>query len=363
MNSGKNKWKVFCFTMTAFCCILCLSNLGLSAPPQQPPPARVKITHVTEQDMQKKTKLIGVLYFDKISGVSTEVNGLVKSIAFREGNKVKKGDILVRLNTDFLKKDLALEKINLQRVDIRIEQKNKNLKRFEKLLEKEAASEVDYEDLFFSYQELIKEKKGLQIKIDRINLEIAKSVIKAPFDGLIMKKYVDSGNWIQQGDSICQIGSTDDLFLQVPVAEKLLKFVQTGDAIDLVINVSNKQMTGKVEGIRPIADEKTKNIFLKIRLPYMELAIENMSATVFMPISEKQRLKMVPRDALVKFQGKNFVYTIQDNQAQIVPLNIVTMSGAYIGVDNPEIQPGMPVVVDGNERLRPDQPVVVVGEN
>lgn len=362
MNSGKNKWKVLCFSMTAFCCILCFSNLSLSALAQQPP-ARVKITHVTEQNMQKKTELIGVLYFDKISGVSTEVDGLVKSIAFREGDKVKKGDVLVRLNTDFLKKDLALEKTNLQRLDIRIEQKNKNLKRFEKLFEKEAASEVDYEDLFFSYQELIKEKKGLQIKIDRINLEIAKSVIKAPFDGLIMKKYVDLGNWIQKGDPICQIGSTDDLFIQLPVAEKLLKFVQTGDSIDLVINASDKQMVGKIEGIRPIADEKTKNIFLKIRLPFIDPAVENMSATVFMPISEKQRLKMVPRDALVKFQGKNSVYTIQDNQAKIVPLNIVTMSGAYIGVDNSQIQPGMPVVVDGNERLRPDQPVVVVGEN
>jgi membrane fusion protein (multidrug efflux system) len=362
MNSGEKKWKVLCFGMIAFCCILCFSSLGLSALAQQPP-ARVKITQVTEQDVQKKTELIGVLYFDKISGVSTEVDGLVKSIAFREGDKVKKGDLLVRLNTDFLKKDLALEKTNLQRLDIRIEQKNKNLKRFEDLFKKDAASEVDYEDLFFSYRELIKEKQSLKIKIDRIQLEIARSVVRAPFDGLIIKKHVDLGSWIQKGDPICQIGSTDDLFIQLPVAERLLKFVQPGDPIDLIITAFDRQMVGKIEGIRPIADEKTKNIFLKIRLPNMDVAVENMSATVFMPISEQQRLKMIPRDAVVKFQGKNFVYTIQDNQAKILPLNIVTMSGADVGVDNPHIQPGMSVVVDGNERLRPDQPVVIVGEN
>ncbi len=360
MSYRSQKWKTLRHAMTALCSILCLSSLPALA---QQPRANVKITHVTEQNMQKKTELLGVFYFDKVSGVSTEVGGLAEGIYFSEGDKVKKGDLLVRLNTDFLKKDLALEKTNLQRIDIRIEQKNKNLKRFKELFRNNAASELDYEDISFSYRELIKEKQSVQIKIDRIKLEIAKSVIRAPFDGIIMKKHVDIGAWIKKGDPVCQIGSTNDLFIQLPVAEKLLKFVKHGDSIDLIINAFNKKLTGKIEGIRPVADEKTKNIFLKIRLPNIDLAVENMSATVFMPTSDQKRLKMIPRDALVKFQNKNFVYTIKDNQAKILPLNIVTMSGAYVGVDNPQIQPGMPVVIDGNERLRADQPVVIVGEN
>jgi multidrug efflux pump subunit AcrA (membrane-fusion protein) len=73
-------------------------------------------------------------------------------------------------------------------------------------------------------------------------------------------------------------------------------------------------------------------------------------------------LRLIPRDALVKFQGKDFAYTVKDHKAKILPLNIVTLTGKYIGVDNPYIQPGMPIVVEGNERLKPDQPVEIGGE-
>jgi RND family efflux transporter MFP subunit len=329
---------------------------------QAQPPAKVKITRVVEQEAQQTTDFIGTLYFDKISSVSTEVSGMAESVHFREGDQIKRGDLLVCLNTDFLKKDLALEKTELQRLDIRIEQKQKNLKRFETLFQQEAASETDYEDFLFSYRELVKQKQILQIKIERIELEIAKSVIRAPFDGLILQKQADRGAWIQPGTTICQIAAMNEVFLQLPISENLLKYVSKGDHIDLVLNAANRPLTGTVEGIRPIADEKTKNVFLKIRLPEIDTVFKNMSATVHMPISEKKILRMIPRDALIKSQGKDFAYTVSDNTAKILPLNIVTITGKYLGVNNPYIQPGMPIIVEGNERLKPDQPVEIIGE-
>jgi multidrug efflux pump subunit AcrA (membrane-fusion protein) len=74
-------------------------------------------------------------------------------------------------------------------------------------------------------------------------------------------------------------------------------------------------------------------------------------------------LSLIPRDALVKFQGKDFVYTVKEGKAAILPVNIVTYLGTTIGADNPHFATGMPIVTEGNERLRPDQPVVVAGEN
>jgi len=88
-----------------------------------------------------------------------------------------------------------------------------------------------------------------------------------------------------------------------------------------------------------------------------------MSATVYIPTSDKKELAIIPRDALIQFQGKDFVYTVKENKAAIMPVNIVTFFGDKIGADNPYFVPGMVVVVEGNERLRPDQPVTVAGEN
>ena len=63
------------------------------------------------------------------------------------------------------------------------------------------------------------------------------------------------------------------------------------------------------------------------------------------------------------FQGKDFVYTVKEGKASILSVNIVTFLGNKVGADNPYFVPGMPVVIEGNERLRPDQPVTVEGAN
>jgi multidrug efflux pump subunit AcrA (membrane-fusion protein) len=87
-----------------------------------------------------------------------------------------------------------------------------------------------------------------------------------------------------------------------------------------------------------------------------------MSATVFVPSSGKRQLSVISRAAVVKFQGKDLVYTVKDGKASVLPVNIVAYLGQKVAVDNPYIVPGMGVVIEGNERLRPDQAVVVAGE-
>ena len=108
--------------------------------------------------------------------------------------------------------------------------------------------------------------------------------------------------------------------------------------------------------------ENAKNVFLKINIPELPLVAQNMSAVVSVSASEKRKLSVMKRAALVKFQGNDFVYTVKEGKAAILPVNIVTFQDDLVGVDNPYIVPGMDVVIEGNERLRPDQPVVIAGE-
>jgi multidrug efflux pump subunit AcrA (membrane-fusion protein) len=148
----------------------------------------------------------------------------------------------------------------------------------------------------------------------------------------------------------------------VPIAETLLQFITVNAKVPVVINAFNKEVEGTIEDLDPIADAKTKNVFLKVRIPAITKVAENMSATVFIPTSSKRQLSIIPRDALVKFQGQDFVYTVKEGKAAILPVNIVTYLGNTVGADNPYFVPDMTVVVEGNERLRPDQPVIVGGE-
>ncbi|MDA3787771.1 MAG: efflux RND transporter periplasmic adaptor subunit [Desulfobacula sp.] len=326
------------------------------------PPANVVISKIVFQTLAQNRSFIGTLYYDRISHVSSEVSGLVTKIDVRAGDQVKKGISFVSLDTEILEKEILINKNLIKQADLHINHSKINYQRMESLYKKGGISEKDYDDATFVYQDALLKKVSAETILEKLLIQKRKSVIKAPFDGIILEKNVDSGDWVQQGKQLASIGSVNDFFIRVPVAETLLKFVSIGDQVPVIINAYNMELTGTIENLSPIADAKTKNVFIKIRIPMLTKVVQNMSATVFISTGTRQNLAMIPRDALFKFQGNDFVYTIKEGKAVQLPVNIVTYFGNRIGADNEYFTEGMPVIIEGNERLSPDQSVVIVGE-
>jgi multidrug efflux pump subunit AcrA (membrane-fusion protein) len=71
---------------------------------------------------------------------------------------------------------------------------------------------------------------------------------------------------------------------------------------------------------------------------------------------------MIPRDALIRFQGNHYVYVVKEEKAVRLPVHIVSYQGNWIGADTAQFTEGMEIVVDGNERLQPEQAVVIVDQ-
>jgi RND family efflux transporter MFP subunit len=338
--------------------MLFFSTLAASAFAQ--PPAKVVVAKVFEKEVSKTNQIIGVTDFDKLSGISSEISGLIEKQSVVEGTLVKKGDILVSLNTDFIRKSIEIMKKQIEQVDIKIQNTKKNLNRYEILFKKDAASEKVYDDLSDTYKALMKEKEIIWKNMEKLDLEIKKSLIRAPFDGLILERYKNEGEWLSPGIPVCSLASADDVFVRVAVSEELVKYIRPGEQISLTIHALEKEFSGTVKNFVPIADLQSKTFQAKISIPYFKEIIKNMSATVNVPVSDKMKLKMIKRAALVRFQEKDFVYTVEDGKAKMLPVSIVAYEGEYIGVDSPNIAADMPAVIDGNDRLRPDQPVEVV---
>lgn len=324
------------------------------------PPAKVVVSNVTEQEISKTNEMVGILEFDKRSGLSPEIAGLISDVFFVDGARVRKGDVLVRLNTDFLNKNIAIREKEREEVLIRIQNAKKNLGRFELLFKQEAASEKAYDDLADRLAELETQLAKVTLETEKLKLELKKSDIRAPFDGLILEKYKYEGEWVAPGEAICSLGSTQNVVVKVAVSEELIRYIIPGSDILLSVPAVGKEFKGTVRQIIPIADLATKTFQVKIDIPYFKSAIQNMSATVHVPVSHKMVLRMIKRDALIRYQDKDFIYTVKDGKAAILPVSIVVYAGEYLGVDDPYVVKGMPVVIDGNDRLKPDQPVTVV---
>lgn len=339
--------------------ILFITTTAFAEPPAAPP-ARVKTTPLESTLAAPTQSFVGTLYFDRISQLSAEVSGRADEVLFREGDHVKKGQILVQLNTDFIDKELMQIQSMIDLTQAKLDHNKKDLARYQQLLEQQATSATAYDQLFYTVAEIKAQKASYIAELESTQIKKEKSVIRAPFNGRILEKNIDIGNWATTGSPVARIGALSDIFIQVPTSETLLPFSTIGQQVDVWLPATNQHLKGVHKGFRPVVDAQTKNIFSRIQLEEMTLPFENMSAEVSLATNTESEQLLVPRDALVTFNGQKFVYSINEGKAAIIPIEIVSFSGDRAAIKSPHIQAGMPIVIEGNERLRPDQPVTVI---
>jgi len=339
--------------------LLAFPILAYAEGPAQPP-ARVVTSQAKLKTIAKTLDVVGTLQFDRLSALSPEVSGQVASVLVKEGDQVQKGAPLFRLNLDFVENEIDTVKKQIAQVGIRLAQAEKDMARYQTLFEQHAASEQEYDNMRLSMEDLAMQKATLEETLELANLKKEKSVIRAPFDGVVLAKDVDTGNWVAPGSRLCLLGSMDDLYVKVPMAENLLIFARRGEDVGVTISALGHTTQGTISGYIPVADPTTKNVFVKVKLPKMETAVLNMSATVSMPAADKQEMTLVPRDALVTFNGQTMVYTIKEGAATPLPVTVLAYVEGSAGIEAGPVTPDMAVVIDGNDRLRPGQPVTVI---
>jgi len=227
---------------------------------QEQPPAKVTVEKIVKEVVAENRSYIGLLTYDRKSQVSSDVSGLVKNVLVAEGNLIKAGDPMVRLDTEILDQEIALKKSRIEQIDLRIKLAEKNYKRLETLLSRKGTSEKNYDDAVYDFQDAQADKKSSELELEKLLIQKRKSVITAPFDGIVLAKNVETGDWVQQGKLLASVGSTSDLIVKVPVEETILQFVNTGAEVPVRINAFNKELTGTISQVIPTADIRTKNI-------------------------------------------------------------------------------------------------------
>ncbi len=328
----------------------------------EPPPARVITAVVEERVVSPKVRMVGVLRFARVSTVAAEVEGLITSHDFDTGWILEKGTVMVGLNTDFVRKDIEINRSQVAEVEAEIEKLAREVRRLESLRRSEVASRSALDEAFFSHKALLQRKDTLARRRERMQLSLDKSNVRAPFSGIVLEKKKELGDWVDHGDALARLGAIDGMNVIVPVSESLLRFQHKGDEFEVSIPALGQKLKGRLSGMIPFAEARSKSVYLKIALPCAKGMIENLSAEVWVATAQPRRLRLIPRAALLQTRGGNRVYTLVESKATPKEVNIVSRTGEMIAVDDAEITTGMVVVVDGNDRLQPGQAVTVVEE-
>ncbi|MBW2435626.1 MAG: efflux RND transporter periplasmic adaptor subunit [Deltaproteobacteria bacterium] len=338
--------------------ILFVPVLWAQDKPKGPPPAVVKVASVKTGNVAPQAEFIGTVFYEEVSDVASEVSGRVEEVRFEEGQHIKKNQVLIKLGADILQKWLVATSASYEQVLIELEIARIELKRKEKLFKTKSISEQSYDEERFGVKGIEKSAASLKAEVERIEIELQKKIIRAPFDGVVIKRHVDRGEWLAEGATVAVLAKDDVVDIVANVSEKFIPYIQVEMPVQATLN--GKEITGSVIAVVPRGDVATRTFPVKIRMPNALALFEGMSARVKLPVGEPRNTLVVPRDAVISVFGRTVVFTVQDSKAQMVPVNVIGYQELVAGIEGAGLTEGMLVVVKGNERLRDGQMVSIV---
>jgi RND family efflux transporter MFP subunit len=321
------------------------------------PPALVVVDKVKRGMMNPREEFVGSVYYREISDLSSEVSGKVEDFYFKEGEKVKKGEVLVSIDQSILQKDLEAKRAELLSLEAEIEKAEKDFNRIDALYREDSIAEQVYDEHLYRLKSLKAKGDSLRAIIERMEIELKKHIIVSPFDGVIINRLIDRGEWLSPGKIVATIARLSPVEVVVDIPAGVIRYIKKNKNVDVKIN--GRDYKGIISAIIPRGDISSRTIPVKVSLTNKGELFEGMEARVMLPTARERKVLLLNRDAVLRLFGKTVVFTVMDGKAKMIPVEVLGYDGLTAGVLSDYIKPGMLVVIKGHERLSDGQQVLV----
>ncbi len=316
--------------------------------------ALVDVAEVVEVNLSPVIWLPGTVISRFDSEIAAEVDGRIELI-HDIGTHVEKGDVLVRLDDDIIRLELEAAKAEIPPIKSRLDYLGRETQRLEKLAKQNNAAK----SLLDETQSRRDEAAG-QLEINKARFSMAqtrldKTVIRAPFSGVISERYKTEGEWASEGDDILKLVNTDLLEIQARIPVRNIDYIKRGD--ELTATTGERDIRAKVSTIVPVGDIRSRLYEIRMSLEEDEW-MAGQALKIAIPDSKPRTVTAVPSDALVIRQEKISVFLIRDGVAEEVFVKTGMSNNGLIEIKG-EIEPGDIIVIRGNERLRNGQKVII----
>lgn len=391
-----------------------------SAPAQGPPAALVAVSPVVEREVAASQAVVGTVMPLRMATIGSAVDGRVIEFPLNEGDRVERGGILAQLLTDTVQLDLAAAEAQLElRQQELAELKNgtrpgeleqakarmtsaqarwqyaqARRARADKVGEAMSDEEREemsalaiegeqaYLDAKAAYQLAVEGPRKEQIAqaaaqvamqqatVDLLKYHLKKHTVTSRFAGYVTAEHTEVGQWLKQGDPVAEVAALDEVEVVAQVVEQYVTHVRAGMTVSVEIpSIPGQLFAGVVSAVVPQADVQARTFPVKIRVKNQitedqPLVKPGMYARVLLPTGNKQMAIVVSKDALVLGGPQPVVFVVDAapnaKQGKTRPVNVKlgVAEGNMIQVTG-GLEAGQLVVVQGNERLRPGQDVLI----
>ena len=385
-------------------------------------PAIVAVSPVVEREVSEGQTFVGTVTPVRRSVVGSAVDGRVAEFPVNDGDFVRKGQPLAQLLTQTigLEVSAARSELKLREEELRelengsrpeelrrakaimladeaiVEYERKRMKRAKELFDRNAINDDELQQVISEatkaeqqYQQAVEvhalavagpRKEQIeqararlamqQAVTDKLTDQLGKHTIKAPFDGYVVAEFTEVGQWVQRGEHVAEVIALDEVDVIAQVLENHATHVRRGQAVRVEIPALPDQLlTGMVVAVVPQADLRSRTFPVQVRVKNSvsdgtPLLKSGMLGRVTLPTGPLTKALLVPKDALVLGGPQPSVSIVVEAEGdkpsttRPVPVVLGVAAGGMIQVKG-ELASGDQVVVRGNERLRPGQPIQI----
>ncbi len=325
----------------------------------------VKTEVAVQQDVPIYADSFGRMAALNDVNISPQVNGEIIEIRFREGDYVKKGDVLFVIDPSPYKAQLDRAQAMLDADQVSLKLKQDTLARNKNLLDKNLISVQDYERYQTDVAAAEAQVKGDQASVEMANINLNYCTIRSPVDGLTGRRLVDIGNTVAANPSLVLVNvkTMDPLYIDFTLPETYLRQVRPAMAADtLKVEVTAPDVEGvfpgDLESMDNSVDSNTGTFALRALVPNKDAPLlPGQFVNVRLIIGEKKGAVLVPYEAVQLGQQGMYLFAVTpDKKADLRQVAVGQRHGDKVVVESGAAA-GETVVTVGQLGLAPGVPV------
>jgi membrane fusion protein, multidrug efflux system len=295
-------------------------------------------THLSELIRQS-----GTLKPDEEVELSFETSGKIVGINFTEGSRVKKGDLLAKIN------DRPLQ-AQLEKLVAQLKMAEAKEFRQRSLLEKDAISQESYDQVQTDVQ-------SLKADINLIKARISETELRAPFDGIIGLRDLSEGSFVTSSTKIVRLTKISPLKMEFAIAQKYASEIKIGYPLTFTIEGFSTTFNASVYAIEPKIDFETRTIVLRAMYPNKNEELKpGVFASITLQLSNIDNAIAVPTEALIAEMEGEKVFIYKKGKARSVNVNTGLRTEALIQITE-GLKFGDTLITSGMMQLRQNLPV------
>lgn len=235
--------------------------------------------------------------------VSAENMGNVKRILVREGDNIRKRQLVIALDDELLQR-------NFEQLQVRYDLTKTKYERQKNLWSKNIGTELQY-------LEAKNAKENLERQIANIKTQISKSRVVAPIAGTIEKVFVRTGEMANVGTPLIRIINHKGMYIEADLSEAFIGKFKKNDLVIIYFPSIDKKITSRLSAIGQVIDENNRTFRIEATLPHTNIILKpNMLAIVRLKDFEKNQVPIIPTNLIQKDKNGDFVYIIVKSEGQ-----------------------------------------------